>query len=110
MKLFIDNTGKVLCSAREAIQFGHPWGDLQAKGEATWLDVPEGEHVDDCTFVARPTPRLVVDAAKSAARKAEERERAQRKAALDAIDYTTPLSEDDRDLVARAWLAERKGK
>jgi hypothetical protein len=51
-----------------------------------------------------------VDAAKSAARKAEERERAQRKAALDAIDYTTPLSEDDRDLVARAWLAERKGK
>jgi hypothetical protein len=107
--LYVDNTGNILCAASEPIQFGHPWGDLQREGKAAWLDVPEGEHPDDCFGVPGPVPALAVDPEKSAARKVKEQDKATRKAALDAIDHTKKLSSDELDLVCREWLKREKG-
>lgn len=112
MKVFIDvKTGKSLCKGLEAQVFkGYPWRDMQEKGEAVWVDVPEGEHFEDCVFVVTPVPHLEVVAEKSAERKKKAKDKADRKAALDAIDHTKKLSADDLDTAVRAWLADRKGE
>jgi hypothetical protein len=67
-------------------------------------------------YLKREGNALVEDAEKKAAHEAKladkaakDKEKDDRKAALDVIDHTKKLSETDLDFAVRAWLAERKG-
>jgi hypothetical protein len=67
-------------------------------------------------YLKREGAALVQDAEEKAAHDAKkadeakkEKDKGDRKAALDAIDLTKPLSQQDQELICRAWLAEQRG-
>lgn len=85
-------------------------GPFQQSGEAVWVEVPSDCAREDVIVKMVPDLHIEENKGQRSKREAEVIAKAQKKAALDAIDPSKKLSDDDLDVAVRAWLEEKKPK
>ena len=112
---FPNNLGQLLVDCADGFTYAPDLGYT-----VHWDTSKDGEFPADAAthvgYLKREGSALVQDATKKAAhdakladKAAKDQAKADRDAALNAIDFTKKLSNDDLDLVCRAFLAQRKG-
>jgi len=99
-KLINVDTGEVLTLSDEDKQFGGEWGRLQNEKKAVFVDVPDGEHPDDCDVVLGPIPILTVNAQKKADRLAVKKDDDDRIILIKSVKSASSVDELKEVLIA----------